>query len=213
MVRQADIDSLFAKQSDCGNHCLTCGACAIFDFTLYPMMIYVLFFNAPDFLQPPKKEEDARMFLFMKIGMLSAFTMVMCVYQIMFFDLAMQHCSRICRYLVGSPAKTARPTEEMQTWPSSAGQPQPHALRFTNDIAVAPVTDFLPGMVTKGTPEMHQSAATTPQRSAPAVGGSTNISLEVADEAALEEGVFGQSDWKQKTKKKKKEGKRVKFLL
>lgn len=218
MVRQADIDSLFAKPSDASNHLFICGACAIFDFTLYPMLIYVLFFNVPEFLQPPQGEEDARMFLVFKIGMLSAFTMVMCVYQIMFLDLAMQHCSRICRYLVGSPAKAAQSTEdklEMQAWPVAAEKQQPHALRFPNDIAVAPVTVghnrsvFLPGMVVKGTPEAHQSVATAPQGFIPAMGAGTKISLEVSDEAALEEGVFGQGNGT----KKKKGGKRVKFML
>lgn len=218
MVRQADIDSLFAKPSDCGSHCFMCGACAIFDFTLYPMMIYVLFFDVPDFLQPPPGEEDARMFVVMKIGLLSAFTMVMCVYQVMFFDLAMQHCSRICRYLVGSTAKNAQSTEdklEMQAWPAAVGKHQSHALRFPNDIAVAPVTyghdrsAFLPGMVAKGTLEAHQSVAITPQGFIPAMGGGTKISLEVSDEAALEEGVFGQGNGT----KKKKGGKHVKFML
>lgn len=212
MVSQSTIDSLFAKPSDCGTHCFACGACAIFDFTLYPLMIYALFFNVPDFLKPPPGEEDARMFLMIKIGVLSAFTMVMCVYQIMYLDLAMQHFSRICRWLFRSRAKPARASENKFEVPSRAttavAQQQ---FGLQDEPAAAPATDgydvtaFLPGMVAKGTPEAHHSVAIAPQQISTAMGGDASITVD--EVAALEEGVVGESIGT----KKKKEGKRVKF--
>eukprot|EP00930_Biecheleria_cincta_P043298 TRINITY_DN2974_c0_g1_i1.p1 TRINITY_DN2974_c0_g1~~TRINITY_DN2974_c0_g1_i1.p1 ORF type:complete len:234 (-),score=20.12 TRINITY_DN2974_c0_g1_i1:248-907(-) len=219
MVRQADIDSLFAKPSDTGTHCFICGACAIFDFTLYPVIVYLLFINVPDFLKGPDDEEGARMFIVLKIGLLSAFTMVMCIYQIMFFDLVGQHAGRICRYLFyGSPKKPGAGTSK------DLGVHRLQAPEYHNGITVAPASGkldraaLLPGMVSNGNVEVHhggmpvdvQATTADSRRYGVPIGKKTNLPSEEADSVALEEGVGLPNS---SGDGKKKEGKRVKFLL
>mmetsp|Transcript_9578 Transcript_9578/g.17792 ORF Transcript_9578/g.17792 Transcript_9578/m.17792 type:complete len:278 (+) Transcript_9578:51-884(+) len=110
MVRQEDVDSLFAKPGTARRHCFLLSACVVFDVTIYPLMIYVLFIDVPDFLQPPPGEEDERMFLFIKLGAVCGFTFVVCMYQVILFDLFGQHCSRMRQALSmeRKPVSTAR---------------------------------------------------------------------------------------------------------
>ncbi|CAJ1376928.1 unnamed protein product, partial [Effrenium voratum] len=95
MVRQEDVDNLFAKPGTARRHCILLSACIIFDVTIYPLMIWFLFIDVPAFLQPPPQEEDERMFLFIKLGAVCGFTFVVCMYQVILFDLFGQHCSRM----------------------------------------------------------------------------------------------------------------------
>ncbi|CAE7219516.1 hypothetical protein AK812_SmicGene30570 [Symbiodinium microadriaticum] len=95
MVRQEDVDNLFAKPGTVRRHCLLLSACIVFDVTIYPLMIWFLFIDVPAFLQAPPREEDERMFLFIKLGAVCGFTFVVCMYQVILFDLFGQHCSRM----------------------------------------------------------------------------------------------------------------------
>ncbi|CAE7661873.1 unnamed protein product [Symbiodinium pilosum] len=95
MVRQEDVDNLFAKPGTVRRHCLLLSACIVFDVTVYPLMIWFLFIDVPAFLQAPPREEDERMFLFIKLGAVCGFTFVVCMYQVILFDLFGQHCSRM----------------------------------------------------------------------------------------------------------------------
>ncbi|CAJ1363918.1 unnamed protein product [Effrenium voratum] len=123
MVRQEDVDNLFAKPGTARRHCILLSACIIFDVTIYPLMIWFLFIDVPAFLQPPPQEEDERMFLFIKLGAVCGFTFVVCMYQVILFDLFGQHCSRMRRPLekpvavteqdIGAKSYDERPRQDL----------------------------------------------------------------------------------------------------
>jgi len=52
MVRKEDVDNLFAKPGTARRHCMMVSACIVFDVAIYPLMIYFLFIDVPDFLKP-----------------------------------------------------------------------------------------------------------------------------------------------------------------
>eukprot|EP00439_Symbiodinium_sp_Y106_P061363 s1597_g9.t1 len=132
MVRQEDVDNLFAKPGTVRRHCLLLSACIVFDVTIYPLMIWFLFIDVPAFLQAPPREEDERMFLFIKLGAVCGFTFVVCMYQVILFDLFGQHCSRMRQALSmeRKPVPQTRADAEgkhLEAWDTrpedAAGQP------------------------------------------------------------------------------------------
>eukprot|EP00931_Biecheleriopsis_adriatica_P118432 TRINITY_DN93844_c0_g1_i1.p1 TRINITY_DN93844_c0_g1~~TRINITY_DN93844_c0_g1_i1.p1 ORF type:complete len:299 (-),score=25.95 TRINITY_DN93844_c0_g1_i1:51-947(-) len=96
MVSQEDRDNLFAQPSKAGLHVGMLMCCCLFDILVYPIMIWFLFIDIPAFLRAPPGEDSERVHLWLKIGIVSAFTMVICVYQMILCDLSRQHASRIC---------------------------------------------------------------------------------------------------------------------
>lgn len=104
MVRQEDVDNLFAKPGTARRHCMMVSACIVFDVAIYPLMIYFLFIDVPDFLKSPSGQEEKNMVLLIKLAAMCGFTFVVCMYQVILFDLFGQHCSRMRETF--SPSKT-----------------------------------------------------------------------------------------------------------
>lgn len=104
MVRKEDVDNLFAKPGTARRHCMMVSACIVFDVAIYPLMIYFLFIDVPDFLKSPSGQEEENMVLLIKLAAMCGFTFVVCMYQVILFDLFGQHCSRMREAF--SPSKT-----------------------------------------------------------------------------------------------------------
>eukprot|EP00438_Fugacium_kawagutii_P035418 Skav202008 [mRNA] locus=scaffold1829:92889:103669:- [translate_table: standard] len=105
MVRQEAVDSLFAKPGTARRHCMMVSACIVFDVAIYPLMIWFLFIDVPDFLKlGPKKAQIRKLQSCIVIACISeamcGFTFVVCMYQVILFDLFGQHCTRM---LPGGP--------------------------------------------------------------------------------------------------------------
>eukprot|EP00440_Ansanella_granifera_P049839 gb/GFBE01054015.1/.p1 GENE.gb/GFBE01054015.1/~~gb/GFBE01054015.1/.p1 ORF type:complete len:269 (+),score=45.98 gb/GFBE01054015.1/:1-807(+) len=148
MVRQEDVDSLFARSGDASKHTFLFAGCLVFDLTVYPLMIWILFIDVPEFLQPPESEEEARMFSFVKVGLVVGFSLIVCVYQLILFDLSRQHCTRMCTKIFYR-AKKQVPYPEMegaankpfeawdQRWDASGTQPRLQPKELESGVAVA----------------------------------------------------------------------------
>lgn len=130
MVRQYDADNLFAKPGTARRHCMMVSACVVFDVAIYPLMIWFLFIDVPDFLQPPSGQEEERMVLFIKLAAMCGFTFVVCMYQVILFDLFGQHCTRMREAFSPSKSVSHDPvgmeTEKDDEW--NRRQEDPHSL-------------------------------------------------------------------------------------
>eukprot|EP00434_Breviolum_minutum_P024618 symbB.v1.2.021739.t1/scaffold1896.1/size96813/10 len=130
MVRQYDADNLFAKPGTARRHCMMVSACVVFDVAIYPLMIWFLFIDVPDFLRPPSNQEEERMVLFIKLAAMCGFTFVVCMYQVILFDLFGQHCLRMREAFSPSKSVSHEPvgteTEKDDEW--NRRQEDPHSL-------------------------------------------------------------------------------------